>query len=173
MFRGWPPRAWLALALVALLAEGAAGDLLHTTIGARVIAFGGHCDKAPDELIPAPNSNGGFYERHFGDYVFVVEGDRFPARKSMGLGVRVVLPGYGPGSPVTVLIEAPGERPNSWDVTVDPDGEVEFGTFPPDGEALRPGLYLLSVLDRGHALMTFSFIVEREADDGLCVPAVS
>lgn len=173
MSKGWRRRVWPALALVALFAEAARADLVHTTVGALILAAGGHCDQPPDELVPAPNSNGGYFERHFGEYVFVEEGDRFPARKGMGVGVRVVLPGYGPGSPVTVMVESTSNRPSSWDLRVDPDGQIEFGTLPPDGEALAPGRYLLTVLDGSRNLMSFAFIVEREIEDGLCTPAVS
>ncbi len=172
MATAWQRRSWSALALLALFPSAAAAELLHTSIGARIIAAGGHCDKPPNELIAAPNSNGGYFERHSGDYVFAVDGDRFPARKGLGVGVRVVLPGYGPGSPVTVLVESAGDR-SSWDVTVDPDGEIEFGTLPSDGEALQPGRYLLTVMDGRRNLMSFAFIVEREVEDGLCLPFVS
>ncbi len=164
---------WRALAVLPLFAHAATAELLHTTIAARIIASGGFCDTPPDQIVPAPNSNGGSFERNFGGFAFVEKGDQLPARQGMGVGVRVILPGYGPGSPVTVLVQPADDGPSSWDLTVDPDGAIEFGTRPPDGEALPPGRYLLSVLDGSLSLMTFAFTLESEIEDGLCMPAVS
>jgi hypothetical protein len=166
-------KVWPAIALMALIPSGAGAEYLQRAPGARVIAAGGHCDKPPDELRPAPAAKDGYIEHHEGEYVFAVDGDTFPARKGLGVGVRVVVDGYGPGSALTVRTWSAHDGPSTWDVRVDPDGQVEFGTLPSDGHALLPGRYLLSVLSGDRALLTFAFTVQDELEDGICIPAVS
>jgi hypothetical protein len=169
----WRQDTWGMAVILTLFAPVASAELLNTTVGARILGAGGHCDKPPDQIVPAPNAKDGYFERHNGGYVFAVLGDRFAARKGLGVGVRVVLPGYGPGSPLTVRTWSAHDGPSTWDVRVDPDGEIEFGTLPQDGYALLPGRYLLSVLSGSDVLMTFAFTVEAEMEDGICLPSVS
>lgn len=164
-----PLRSALLVAAIAAAAPVEA-ELLSSRVPVTVIASGGFCDHPPDEYVPAPEAEGGRYERNFRGFDYVVRGDRFPAQIALGIGVRVRIKGYGPGRPIRVLVQPPEGRSGSWDQKIGQDGELEFGRLPAVGDALPEGRYLLSVIDDGRYLFTFALTLDGIAEESLCVP---
>jgi hypothetical protein len=161
----------LGLLIVGLgLGTPADAELLATSLPVKVVASGGYCDQPPDEIVAAPEADGGQYEHNFRPFDYVVKGDRFPAQIRLGIGVRVKISGYGPGRSVRVLVVPPEGRTGAWDMRIGPDGQLEFGRLPAIGGALPEGRYLLSALDGGKYLFTFALTLEGEAEESLCVP---
>jgi hypothetical protein len=159
------------LLFCALSAAGPArAELVRHWLQVTVVASGGFCDHPPDEIIPAPDADGGQYEHSFRGFDYVVRGDSFPAQISLGIGVRARIEGYGPGRMVRVRIQPPSGPSGSWEMKVGPDGELEFGRLPAIGKALEEGRYYLSVVDQGRRLFTFAITLEGMVEENLCVP---
>lgn len=137
------------------------------------IFAGGHCDRKPDEVLPAPGTQTGSIDHNFRGFDFVTEGDVLVPAIGMGFGLRVKLPGYGPGKPVTITIKGPNQDLSTWDITVPETGFLEVGRLPMPGEALPEGRYVLSILDGKTLLIAYDFAIVGRDDEGLCFPQVS
>ena len=161
---------WRLVVLFAFLASAAPAEMIKAAVKVKVLAVGGQCDAPPDAIVAAPNAGGGQYENTKGLADYVVKGDRFPAQRAMGIGLRVKLSGKWRGKTVTVLVLPPVGRTGSWEQTVASDGTIDFGRLPAIGEALPEGRYLLSVLDQGIYLFTYAITLDGVAEESLCVP---
>jgi hypothetical protein len=164
-------RVWLLVALG--LASPSSAEILRATVPATVIASGGHCDRIPDEVVPAPDAGGGQYDHNFRPFDYVVTGDAVPAEPGLGIGVRVQLDGILPGEPIRVRIDPPGGDSGSWGMAAGQDGQIEFGRLPAPGKALPVGDYRLSVSQKGRFVFAYRITVLAAAPQGLCFPQVS
>jgi hypothetical protein len=165
---------WRYVLGLAMLSGPVGAEVLRAAVPAQVVASGGHCDRIPDETIPAPDAGGGSYDHNFSAFVYVVSGDSVPNEPGLGIGVRVRLEGFLPGEPIRVRIDPPdGDEAGSWNMAVGPDGEIEFGRLPAYGEALPVGQYRLSVSQGGRWVFSYAIRVVTAEVQGLCIPEVS
>lgn len=137
------------------------------------IVAGGHCDRKPDEVLTAPGTETGTVDYNFSGFDFVTRGDILPPAIGLGFGLRVKLPGYGPGEPLTIRIKSPDRQTSTWDITVSETGYIEVGRLPMPGQALPEGRYVLSILDGETLLIAYDFVITGFDPEGLCFPLVS
>ena len=137
------------------------------------IYAGGHCVRKPDELLPAPGTNTGQIDHNFRGFDFVTEGDILPPAIGLGFGLRVKLPGYGPGHRMTIRIKAPDGNLSTWDIDVPETGFMEVGRLPMPRQSLPESRYVLTILDGQTLLIAYDFVMVGGDTEGLCVPMVS
>lgn len=160
-------------ALLALCPNVGAARIIDRTLLPVSIFAGGHCDRKPDEVLKAPGTETGTIDHNFRGFDFVMEGDILPPAIGMGFGLRVKLPGYGPGHPMTIRIKAPSGDVSTWDIKVPQTGFLEVGRLPMQGRALPEGRYVLTILDGDTLLIAYDFAIVGLDDEGLCFPLVS
>lgn len=162
----------LTLLLAHCSGEAEARIIDRTVLPTRITA-GGHCDRKPDEMLPAPGTETGTVDHNLRGFDFVVEGDILPPAIGMGFGLRVKLPGYGPGHRVTIAIKGPNRDLSTWDIEVPESGYMEVGRLPLAGRALPEGRYVLTLLDGETLLIAYDFVIVGFDPEGLCFPLVS
>jgi hypothetical protein len=169
----------LSLPLVAILGVSALGTetasarIIDRTLLPVSIFAGGHCDRTPDEVLPAPGATTGQIDHNFRGFDFVIEGDILPPAIGLGFGLRVKLPGYGPGQKMTIRIKAPDGDLSTWDIKVSETGFLEVGRLPMPGQSLPEGRYVLTVLDGQTLLIAYDFVIVGSDTTGLCTAFVS
>ena len=159
--------------LCALCAAKAEARIIDRTLLPLSIVAGGHCDRKPDEVLSAPDAEGGKIDHNFRGFDFVTEGDILPPAIGLGFGLRVKLPGYGPGHKLTIRIKGPSGGPSIWDVKVSDTGYLEVGRLPMPGRALPEGRYVLTILDGPTLLIAYDFAIVGFDPEGLCFPLLS
>ncbi|WP_305541256.1 hypothetical protein [Tabrizicola sp.] len=159
--------------LGAVCATAAYARIVDRTLLPVSIFAGGHCDRKPDEVLPAPGTETGTIDHNFRGFDFVTEGDILPPAIGLGFGLRLKLPGYGPGHVMTIRIKAPNKDVSIWDIKVPETGTMEVGRLPPPGQALPEGRYVLSILDGDTLLIAYDFVIVGLDDEGLCFPLLS
>ncbi|MCU0902797.1 MAG: hypothetical protein MUE83_02855 [Tabrizicola sp.] len=160
-------------ALIALCPAAAGARIIDRTLLPVSIFAGGHCDRKPDEILPAPGTETGTIDHNFRGFDFVTKGDILPPAIGLGFGLRVKLPGYGPGHRMTIRIKAPDGDLSTWDIAVPETGTMEVGRLPYPGQALPEGRYVLTILDGDTLLIAYDFVIAGRDDEGLCFPLVS
>jgi hypothetical protein len=166
----------LQIAVCVLLAASANDSdarIIDRTLLPISIYAGGHCDRKPDEELPAPGTNTGKIDHNFRGFDFVTEGDILPPVVGMGFGLRVKLPGYGPGHRMTIAIKSPDGNISTWDINVPETGYMEVGRLPMPGHSLPEGRYVLTILDGQTLLIAYDFVIVGFDPEGLCMAPVS
>ena len=168
-------KCFLIAAFVGGIANSSGAELLHSTPAAEVTDAGGFCDWVPDRVTsPKRQGTKSFETKDDPDgFRFVVAGDRFAARKGLGIGVRLQLFGYHEGQILTVQVDRPQGKKSAYEPPVGAGGVLEVGFLPAKGEALPKGRYRITVLDGSSKLVTYGFTLDAVKDDGLCAPVVS
>lgn len=159
--------------LCAVSANMATARIIDRTLLPVSIFAGGHCDRKPDEMLPAPGTETGTIDHNFRGFDFVMEGDILPPAIGLGFGLRVKLPGYGPGHLMTIRITAPNGDVSTWDIKVPETGRMEVGRLPVPGQALPEGRYVLTILDGDTLLIAYDFVIVGLDEEGLCFPLLS
>jgi hypothetical protein len=159
--------------LAALAAAPTTARIIDRTLMPVSIFAGGHCDRKPDEVLPAPGASTGTIDHNFRGFDFVTEGDILPPAIGLGFGLRVKLPGYGPGHRMTIRIKAPDGDLSTWQINVPETGFLEVGRLPMAGQSLPEGRYVLTILDGQTLLIAYDFVMTGSDTEGLCIPMVS
>lgn len=159
--------------LLALSAMDAQARIIERTMLPLSIFAGGHCDRKPDEVLPAPGTNSGEIDHNVRGFEFVAEGDILPSAIGLGFGLRVKLPGYGPGQRMTIRIKSPDGNLSTWDIDVPETGFMEVGRLPLPGRSLPEGRYVLTILDGQTLLIAYDFVIVGGDTEGLCIPMVA
>lgn len=160
----------IALGICAIPAQA---RIVDRTLLPLSIFAGGHCDRKPDELLPAPGTETGTIDHNFSGFDFVTEGDILVPAIGLGFGLRVKLPGYGPGTTLTITIKGPNQDLSTWDFAVSQTGHIEVGRLPMPGKSLPEGRYVLGIHDGDRLLIAYDFVIAGIDDEGLCFPLVS
>ena len=153
--------------------QAAEARIIDRTLLPLSMRAGGHCDRTPDELLPAPGTETGTIDHNFRGFDFVTDGDILPPAIGLGFGLRVKLPGYGPGHRMTITIKAPGGDLSTWDTPVPETGYVEVGRLPMPGQSLLEGRYVLTIFDGQTLLIAYDFVIAGFDPKGLCFPLLS
>jgi hypothetical protein len=159
--------------LAAVWTANAQARIIERTVLPITLFAGGHCDRIPDEVLPAPGTDTGQIDHNFSGFDFVAEGDILPPAIGLGFGLRAKLPGYGPGHLMTINISSPDGHVSIWDIDVPETGTLEVGRLPLPGRALQEGRYVLRILDGPTLLIAYDFVIVGGDTEGLCTPMVS
>ena len=151
----------------------AGAGIIERTLLPLSIRAGGHCDRPPDEVLPAPGTQTGGVDHNFSGFDFVTEGDILPPAIGLGFGLRVKLPGYGPGHRMTIRITAPDGHLSTWHIPVPETGILEVGRLPFPGQSLPEGRHVLTILDGETLLIDYGFLIAGADTEGLCTAMVS
>jgi hypothetical protein len=160
-------------AFQAISATDAGARIIERTLLPLSIRAGGHCDRPPDDVLPAPGTQTGEIDHNFRGFDFVTDGDILPPAIGLGFGLSVKLPGYGPGHRMAIRISAPDGHISTWQIPVPETGILEVGRLPMPGQSLPEGRYVLTILDGETLLIAYDFLIVGADTEGLCTPMVS
>ncbi|HLQ18762.1 MAG TPA: hypothetical protein VK146_07245, partial [Tabrizicola sp.] len=154
-------RILVSVLCAAAVLSGVRGEarIIDRTLLPVSIFAGGHCDRTPDEVLPAPGTETGTIDHNFRGFDFVTEGDVLVPAIGMGFGLRVKLPGYGAGKLLTITIKGPNKDLSTWDIAVPETGYLEVGRLPMPGKSLPEGRYVLSIFDEDTLLIAYDFAI--------------